>query len=119
MEEDGERHTLSLVMELKQLCQEAADAQDNFAARFHDLLRQVSNPNMMTVERDLTFRVIGHAGRTNNILRTISLNGNATVGRAAYEAAVKLYPNDRWVLTWGALLIEDSMPRKPGEEFSL
>jgi len=44
------------------------------------------------------------------VLRTISRNGNIEVVRAAFEAAKKLAPKDRWVLLWG-YVVEDTMPQ--------
>src|SRR6476646_1762174 len=80
MEEDGERYTLGLLLELRKLCEEAATSQDDYACRFHELLRSISSSNTPDVAKDLTFEVRGYIGRSNKYMRTISLNGNVTVG---------------------------------------
>jgi len=36
-------------------------------------------------------------------LRIISLNGNAEVARAAFQAAVRCYPRKRWLAVVGRL----------------
>jgi hypothetical protein len=41
-------------------------------------------------------------------LRTLSLNGNIELARAAFETARKIYPNDRLVLLWGSYVVEDT-----------
>ena len=89
---------------------DAAAANDDIAARFHELLRSISNPNAPDVAKELPFKVRGFVGRSEEPLRTISLNGNIEVARAAFETAKRLYPNDRWVLLWGSWVVEDSMP---------
>ena len=43
--EEGDRYTLGLLLELRKLANEAADANSSLANRFHELLRSVSNPN--------------------------------------------------------------------------
>jgi hypothetical protein len=59
------------------------------------------------LEKELTFRVqqkaVGEYGET---LRTISLSGNAEVARAAFHAAVRCYPGQRWLLLWGSYIVE-------------
>ena len=37
--EDGDRHTLGLLLELRDLAREASEANDTLASRFQDLLR--------------------------------------------------------------------------------
>ena len=116
-EEDGERHTLGLLLQLRELCEKAADTQDDLAWRLHELLRSISSSNTPDVAAELTFRVEGFIGRSSMPMRTMSLNGNITVARAAYEATLKLYPNDRWILTWGGVVVADSMPPTPGSHY--
>jgi hypothetical protein len=106
--ENGERYTLGLLVELKQLSKEAADANSELYDRFHTLLRQVSSSNTPDIAKGLTFKVEAFAKDTDQHLRTISLNGNIEIARAAFETAKKIFPNDRWVLLWGAWVVEDT-----------
>ena len=55
-------------------------------------------------------KAFGEYGET---LRTISLNGNLEVGRAAFRAAVQCYPNVPWLLLWGAYVVERHEPKDP------
>jgi hypothetical protein len=56
------------------------------------LLRQVANPNVHGLDKELTFRVQQTAfGEYGETLRTISLNGNVEVARGAFQAAVRCY----------------------------
>lgn len=111
-EEHGEAYTLGLLRELRELCTEAAQSQNHYARRFHDLLHSISSSNTPDVAKELTFRVEGYLNGTREHFRTISLNGNAEVARAAYETTKKLFPNDRWLLIWGGYVMEDSKPIK-------
>jgi hypothetical protein len=33
------------------------------------------------------------------------MNGNVEVGRAAFDAAVRVYPKDRWMFIWGGYIV--------------
>lgn len=110
--EDGERYTLGLLLELRALAREAANTNDALTSRFHELLRSVSGSNTPDVAKDLPFKVRQFIGQSDDILRTVSLNGNMELARAAFETAKKLYPNDRLVLLWGNWVVEDTMPLK-------
>ena len=64
------------------------------------------------LDKDLSFRVQQTAhGEYGETLRTISLNGNAEVARAEFQAAVRCYPRERWLLLWGAYIIEKYEPK--------
>jgi hypothetical protein len=84
------------------------------SAELHDLLRKVANPEAHDLDKELTFRVQQTAqtahGEYGETLRTISLNGNAEVARAAFQAAVRCYPRERWLLLWGAYVVEKYEP---------
>jgi hypothetical protein len=107
MEDAGDAHTLGLLVDMRDLCRRIAEEHDHWAAQLHELLRQVQNPNVHGLDKDLTFRVEQvRPGAHDETLRSISLNGNIDVGRAAFFAAVKHYPNSHWILKWGGYIVE-------------
>jgi hypothetical protein len=108
--EDGDRHTLGLLLELRALAQECADTNADMTARFHQLLRSVSNSNTPEVAKELPFKVRQFIGKSDDLLRTLSLNGNIELARGAFEVAKRIYPNDRLVLLWGNWIVEDTNP---------
>ena len=110
--EEGDRYTLGLLLELRNLARDAANANSEVAGKFHELLRSVSNPNAPELAKDLPFKVRAFAVGSQDVLRTISLNGNIEIARAAFEAAKRLYPKDRWVLLWGSWVVEDTSPQQ-------
>jgi hypothetical protein len=105
--EDGDRHTLAL-LELRELAREASDTTDVLAQRFQALLRSVSNPNAADLAKELPFKVRQFKGKSGELLRTLSLNGNIELARAAFETAKWIYPNDRLVLLWGSYVVDDT-----------
>ena len=101
MDDGGDAHTLSLLVELRMLCQKIADRNDRYALEVHRLLQQLCNPNLHGLETDLHFRLVqlgpGYYGES---LRVVSASANSTFGEAALAAAIKHYPNCRWMLKW-------------------
>lgn len=71
----------------------------------------ISAQDRHDLDKELTFRVeqtpLGEQGET---LRTISLNGNVEVARAAFQAAVRCHPRERWFLLWGAYIVARYQP---------
>jgi hypothetical protein len=66
-------------------------------------LDSVANPSVSDVDKELTFRVQQQAfGEYGETIRTISLNGNKDVALAAFNAAVRCYPNEKLFLLWGS-----------------
>lgn len=109
--EDGEAHTLGLLKELRELAQQASDSTADIAARFHELLRSVSSSNTPDVPKGLSFRVMSR-DKAGEVQRVIAVCGNIEIARAAFETAKRIFPNDRWVLLWGAYVSDDTHPEK-------
>jgi hypothetical protein len=108
--DDG--YTLGLLVDLRDLCKKIGTATSE-AAELHDLLRQVARPDVPGMDKDFSFRVQQTAhGEYGEALRTISLNGNAEVARAAFGAAVRCYPDQKWLLLWRAYVVEKYEPRR-------
>ena len=107
-----DNYALGLLVDLRDLCRKIGDNHYSMAAELHDLLRKVANPNLHDLDKELTFRVQQKAfGEYGETLRTISLNGNAEVARAAFQAAVRSYPRERWLLLWGSYIVEKYEPK--------
>jgi hypothetical protein len=107
----GDGYTLGLLVDLLDICRKIGDNHYRMSAELHDLLLKVANPGAHDLDEELTFRVQQTAhGEYGETLRTISLNGNAEVARAAFRAAVRCYPRERWLLLWGAYVVEKYEP---------
>jgi hypothetical protein len=108
-------YALGLLVDLRDICKRIGDSHYRMAAELHGLLRKVANPNVHDLDKELTFRVEQTAhGEHGETLRTISLNGNAEVARAAFDAAVRCYPRARWLLLWGAYIVRRYEPEGLG-----
>jgi hypothetical protein len=62
----------------------------------------------MTAEEDLPFKVEEWDREGNRIERLIARAANLVVGRSAYEAACRQYPNARLTLRQGIRVIEET-----------
>jgi hypothetical protein len=60
---------------------------------------------------DVCFR--GQSGHRNLQAGPIAVCANITIAIAAWECAVKIFPNDRWILTWGGMVQYDSSKQTP------
>jgi hypothetical protein len=106
MREGREIDTLGLLIELRDLCRAIAQQHSGSSSKLHDLLQKVAHPSVPGLDKELTFRVLQKApGEYGETLRTISMNGNVEVGRAAFDAAVRVYPKDRWLFIWGGYIV--------------
>jgi hypothetical protein len=117
MEDEGDAHTLGLLVDLRDLCLKIADNHHSYASQLHDLLQQVQNPNLHGLDKNMGFRVVQHEGTTPSdqwpeMRRMLSINCSMTLARAAFNAAVKAYPNQRIILKWGALVEDEYDPPK-------
>ena len=86
----GNARTLGLLVELRELRSRIGDEHHRMASDLHAILRQNANPNGhgLRVAEGLDVRCgAARARRVGETLRTISLNGNIEVGRAAFDAA--------------------------------
>lgn len=117
MDEEGDAHTLGLLVDLRNLCTRMGDEHHRMASELHDLLRQVQNPNVHGLDKELTFRVEqldekADAETHPELFRSLSLNCSINLARAAFEAACKCYPTRRLILKWGGYIVERYEPPK-------
>jgi hypothetical protein len=57
-DDDGDAHTLGLLVELRALCQKIVDHNNGYAIEAHRLLQQLSNPNLHGLGDELHFSVV-------------------------------------------------------------
>jgi hypothetical protein len=117
MDDEGDAHTLGLLVDLRNLCTRIGDEHHRMASELHDLLRQVKNPNVHGLDKDLTFRVEQldeHVPEDQypEMFRALSLNCSVTLARAAFQAACRCYPTRRLILKWGGFILERYEPEK-------
>jgi hypothetical protein len=105
-DEDGQIHTLGL---LERLRSETSLVQWVYAGlyqRVDKLLREIENPNLHDI-RNMSFRVELWDRHALHIRWVIAAAGSVFLARAAFEAAVKQWPDQKLTLRQGIMLISE------------
>jgi hypothetical protein len=114
-EESGaEVHTLGILEQLRSESGILWRATSDFYFRVDKLLRELENPNLHEIA-NLHHRVElwDHTGQ--HVRWVIAACGTVTIGHAAFDAAIKSWPNERFSLRNGIQLIREHPPKKRGE----
>jgi hypothetical protein len=98
-EADGQLHTLSVLEQLREA------SKGLWGARVDELLRQLANPNLHDIPRNLPFRVEMWDQSDQHIRWVIAASASVAVGHAAMDAAIANYPDQRFTLRNGILVI--------------
>ena len=104
-EADGQLHTLSVLEQLRDASKGLRGASSEAYFRVDDLLRQLANPNLHDIPRNLPFRVEMWDGSDQHIRWVIAAAASVAVGHAAMDAAIANYPDQRFTLRNGILVI--------------
>ena len=73
--------------------------------RVDELLRQLANPNLHDIPRNLPFRVEMWDQSDQHIQWVIAASASVAVGHVAMDAAIANYPDQRFTLGNGILVI--------------
>src|ERR1700722_18068859 len=104
--EDGQLYTLGL---LERLRKEAGLIQGQYSDLYHrvdSLLREIRNPNLHDIA-NLNFRVELWDKYALHIRWTVAAVGHIYIARAAFDEAVKQFPNERLTLRHGIMLMRE------------
>jgi hypothetical protein len=77
------------------------------------LLRELSNPNLHDIA-NMNFRIELWERHAEHIRWTVAASGSIVLARAAFDAAVKEWPHERFTLRNGIMLMREHPPRKNG-----
>jgi hypothetical protein len=104
-EGDGQLHTLRMLRQLPELiiCLWGASSEAYF--RVDELLRQLANPNLHDIPHNLPFRVEMWDQSDQHIRWVIAASASVAIGHAAMDAAIANYPDQRFTLRNGLLVI--------------
>jgi hypothetical protein len=72
----------------------------------HRVLRNFAQPELSAPARSYQFKVEQWDKTEDHVLWLIAVSNNFLVARAAYEAAVKYNPRERWLLRDGIRVVE-------------
>src|SRR5215813_7856423 len=97
-EGDGQLQTLAVLEQLREASKSLWGASSEAYFRVDELLRQLANPNLHDIPCNLPFRVEMWDGSDQHIRWVIAASASVAVGRAAMDAAIANYPDQRF--TW-------------------
>ncbi len=109
--EDGQLHTLGLLEQLREECQQLWGTSSEFYFRIDALLREFANPNLHDIPMRLPFRVELWDRHDQHIRWVIAAASSVAVGHAALDAAIASYPDQRFTLRNGILVIREHVPK--------
>lgn len=108
---DGQLHTLGLLEQLRTECKALWGASSDAYFRVDALLRELANPNLHDIPTNLPFRVELWDGREQHVRWVIAASSSAAIGHAALDAAMANYPDQRFTLRNGILVIREHSPK--------
>jgi len=109
-ETDGQLHTLGLLEQLREECKHLWGASSELYFRVDKLLRELANPNLHDIPMRLPFRVELWDRNDQHIRWVIAASSSAAIGHAALDAAIANYPDQRFTLRNGILVIRKYAP---------
>jgi hypothetical protein len=71
------------------------------------LLRELENPNLHDI-RNMSFRVELWDRHADHLRWTVAASGSIVLARAAFEAAIGEWPNERFTLRQGIMTMRES-----------
>jgi len=104
-EGDGQLHTLTVLEQLREASKSLWGASSEAYFRVEELLRQLANPNLHDIPRNLPFRVEMWDQTDPHIRWVIAASASVAVGHAALDAAIANYPDQRFTLRNGIQVI--------------
>jgi hypothetical protein len=105
MDEEGQLHTLTVLEQLRDASKELWGASTEAYFRVDELLRQLANPNLHDIPRNLPFRVEMWDRSDQHVRWVVSASASVAIAHAAMDAAIANYPEQRLTLRNGILVI--------------
>jgi hypothetical protein len=102
---EGQLHTLALLEQLRDASKDLWGASSEAYFRVDELLRQLANPNLHDIPRNLPFRVEMWDCSDQHIRWVVAASASVVLGHAALDAAIANYPDQRFTLRNGAQVI--------------
>jgi hypothetical protein len=114
-ESDGQLHTLGLLEELRSECKALWGASSDAYFRVDGLPRKLGNPNLHDIPGNLPFRVELWDRHDQHIRWVIAASSSVAIAHAALDTAIATYPDQRFTLRNGILVIRQHPPPQRGE----
>lgn len=107
---EGQLHTLGLLERLRAECKDLWGSSSEAYFRVDELLRKLADPNLHDIPTNLPFRVEMRDRHDKHIRWVISASSTVSIGYAALDVAIASFPNERFTLRNGALVIRQHSP---------
>src|ERR1700733_2298925 len=108
-DQDGQLHTLGILERLRQKTSVIQDTYSDLYRVVDGLLRELENPNLHDIA-NMSYRVELWDKYALHIRWTVAAVGHIYIARAAFDRAVKEWPDQRLTLRQGIRIIEDYNP---------
>lgn len=109
-ESDGQLYTLGLLEALRTECKGLWGASSEAYFRVDALLRELANPNLHDIPTRLSFRVEMWDRLDQHVRWVIAASSSVAIGHAALDAAIANFPDQRFTLRNGILVIREYAP---------
>jgi hypothetical protein len=109
-DQDGQLHTLGLLERLREKTGLIKDAYSDLYRVVDKLLRELENPNLHDIA-NMSYRVELWDKYALRIRWTVAAVGHIYVARAAFDQAVKEWPDQRLTLRQGIRVIQEHSPQ--------
>jgi hypothetical protein len=106
---DGQLHTLGVLEQLRAECEALWGTSSTLYFRIDELLRELANPNLHDIA-NMSFKVELWDRYANHVRWVVAAAGTVTIGHAAFDAAVANWPDERFTLRQGIMLIREHLP---------
>lgn len=80
-------------------------------SRVDELLRQLANPNLHDIA-NMSFRIELRDRHAEHIRWTVAASGSIVLAHAAFDAAIKEWPDERFTLRNGIMLMREHPKRQ-------
>jgi hypothetical protein len=114
-EEEGQVYTLGLLEQVRAESNYLGQAVHEFYFRVEKLMRELGNPNLHDIGH-LPFRVELWDRYALHIRWTVAACGNVLIAHGAFDQAIKSWPDQRFTLRNGIMVIREHSPSKLGKE---
>ncbi len=111
-DQDGQLHTLGLLEQLREECKGLWGTSSNLYFRVDELLRELANPNLHDIPTRLPFRVEMWERSDQHVRWVVAATSSVAVGHAALDAAIANYPDQRFTLRNGILVLRQHARRR-------
>ena len=112
---DGQLYTLGLIEQLRAECGQLWGTSSRLYHRVDELLRELANPNLHDIA-NMSYRVELWDRHAEHVRWVVAAAGTVSIAHAALDAAITNWPNERFTLRQGTMLIREHASKELRDE---